>query len=78
MIRRIMLVAALLAVPAIVVVEQPTWVTAAQAQQADTSKGKAPVTQSMKAKKKKKGKVAKKPAAKAAAPAAKDTGSAKK
>jgi hypothetical protein len=71
MIYRIMLAAALLAVPALVVAEQPARVTTAHAQQADTSKGKA------KAKAKKKGKTAKKPAAKAAAPAAKDTGKAK-
>jgi hypothetical protein len=78
MIHRIMIVAALFAVPAIVVAEHPALATTAHAQQADTSKGKAPVTQSMKGKKKKKGKAAKKPAVKPAAPAAKDTGSAKK
>jgi hypothetical protein len=68
-----MLAAALLAVPAIVVAEQPALRTA-HAQQADTSKGKAPAT-TMKGKKK--GKGAKKPAARPAAPAAKDTSKAK-
>ena len=75
MIHRIMLAAALLAVPAIVVAEQPARF-ATQAKQADTSKAKAPATP-----KKKKAKAAKKPAAKpaaaAAAPVAKDTAKAK-
>jgi hypothetical protein len=68
MIHRIMLAAALLAVPAIVVAEQPTLVTTAHAQQADTSKAKP------KAKAAKKHKKAAKTAAK---PAAKDTSKAK-
>jgi hypothetical protein len=67
MIHRIMLAAALLAVPAIVVAEQPTLATAAHAQ-ADTSKAKP------KAKAAKKHKKAVKTAAK---PAAKDTSKAK-
>jgi hypothetical protein len=68
MIHRIMLAAALLAVPAIVVAERPTLVTTAHAQQADTSKAKP------KAKAAKKHKKAVKTAAK---PAAKDTSKAK-
>jgi hypothetical protein len=69
---RTMLAAALLAVPAILVAEQPTLVTTAHAQQADTSKGKAPATTTKKGKKK--AKSAKKTAVK---PAAKDTSKAK-
>jgi hypothetical protein len=73
MIHRIMLAAALLAVPAIVVAEQPARVNTTHAQQADTSKGKAAATTA-----KKKKKAAKKTAAKPAAkPAAKDTTKAK-
>jgi hypothetical protein len=62
MIHRIMLAAALLAVPAIVVAEQPARVTTAHAQQADSSKAK-PKT-AKKGMHKKAGKTAAKPAAK--------------
>lgn len=65
MIHRIMLAAALLAVPAIVVAEQPTRAT----QQADTSKAKPKTV--------KKHKKAKAAAPKAAAVAPKDNGAAK-
>ena len=69
MMYRTMLAAALLAVPAIVVAEQPTLVTTAHAQQADTSKAK-PKTAAKKGAHKKAGK-------RAAKPAAKDTSKAK-
>ena len=70
MIHRIMLAASLLAVPAIVLAEQPPRVVTAHSQQADTSKANA-AARAAKAKKKK-AKAAKK-AAKPAAGAAKDT-----
>jgi hypothetical protein len=67
MIYRTMLAAALLAVPAIVMAEQPTLVATAHAQQADTSKAKPKAAK--KGTHKKAGKTAK--------PAAKDTSKAK-